>query len=329
MPEFDRFEHLKPNLDRIVEIIHGAQNVLVTMHCRPDGDAAGSAIAMGHILKALNKKVTIYNVDPIPDTFAFLKGAEEIVSEISDWDFDLCMVLDCGDPSLLGRKFPYEKLTFPRVFIDHHSVPYQDCLVNLHDSQASAVGEIIFHLARALDVEITQDIAAALYTSIITDTGSYRYTSTSADALRVSSYLVATGINVWDICSNIYENNPVEKIRLLGFVLRTLWLSEDGKIAFLYANRQMLRQCHCPGSMTDGFINYARSIRGVEVSVFLTELDKNLYRVSFRSRGNIDVSEIASQFGGGGHKNAAACTQHGTIDEIRERVVAVLNSLIK
>ena len=328
MQEFDRYEHLKPNLDKMVEIIHGAQKVLVTMHCRPDGDAAGSAIAMRHILLALGKEVTVYNVDPIPDTFAFLNGAEAIVSEITDWNFDLCIVLDCGDPSLLGRKFPYDKLTFPRVFIDHHSVPYQDCLVNLHDSKASAVGEILFHLVHALDVELTKDIAAALYTSIITDTGSFRYTSTSADSMRVCSYLLATDIDVWNIASNIYENNPAEKIRLLGFVLRTLWLSEDGKLACLYANRQMLRQCHCPGSMTDGFINYARSIKGVEVSIFLTELDRNLYRVSFRSRGNIDVSKIASQFGGGGHKNAAACTQSGTIDEIRDRIVDVLRTLL-
>ena len=326
--EFDRYEHLKPNLDKMVEIVRGAHKVLITMHCRPDGDAAGSAIAMWHILRSLGKEATIYNVDPIPDTFTFLNGAEAVVSEIENWDFDLCMVLDCGDPSLLGRKFPYDKLTFPKVFIDHHSIPYKDCLVNLHDSKASAVGEILFHLARALNVEITKDIAAALYTSIITDTGSFRYTSTSADSMRVCSYLLATDIDVWNIASNIYENNPAEKIKLLGFVLRTLWLSDDGKLACLYANRQMLRQCHCPGSMTDGFINYARSIKGVEVSIFLTELDKNLYRVSFRSRGKIDVSQIASQFGGGGHKNAAACTQNGTIDEIRDRVVDVLKVLL-
>ena len=328
MPEFDRLEHLKPNLAKMVDVIHGAQKILVTMHCRPDGDAAGSAIAMAHILKILNKDVTVYNVDPIPDTFTFLNGAHDIVSEIQDWSFDLCLVLDCGDPSLLGRKFPFDKLTCPKAFIDHHSIPYQDCLVNLHDDKASAVGEILFHLVNALEIPLTQDIAAALYTSIITDTGSFRYTSTSADTMRVCSYLLATDIDVWNIASNVYENNPVEKVRLLGYVLRTLWVSENGKLACLYANRQMLRQCHCPGSMTDGFINYARSIRGVEVSFFLTELDKNLYRVSFRSRGNIDVSKIASQFGGGGHKNAAACTQNGTIDEIRDRIVAVFEKLL-
>ncbi len=317
---FDRLSHLQPNIDKIVPIIQNAGKILVTMHCRPDGDAAGSAIAMGHILRSLHKDVTIFNVDTIPETFDFLPGAEWVVRELSSFDYDLCIVLDCADPSLLGRKFPHEQLHCPCVYIDHHSIPYEDCLVNLHDSKASAVGEILFHLCGALHVELTKDIASALYTSIITDTGSFRYTSTSADAMRVCSYLLATDIDVWDIASHIYENVPAEKLRLLGLVLQTLWISEDGRIACLHANRQMLKKCHCSGVMTDGFINYARSIHGVEVSIFLTQLETELYRLSFRSRGNIDVSEIASRFGGGGHKNAAACTVPGTVESIRASV---------
>lgn len=320
---FDRLSHLQPNLDKIVPIIKRANKILVTMHCRPDGDAAGSAIAMGHILRSLHKDVTIFNVDTIPEAFTFLKGAEWIVHELPSFDFDLCIVLDCAEPGLLGRKFPFDRLTSPQVYIDHHSIPYEDCLVNLHDSKASAVGEILFHLCRALEVELTQDIAAALYTSIITDTGSFRYTSTSADSMRVCSYLLATEIDVWDIASHIYENVPAEKLRLLGLVLQTLWLSEDGRIACLHANRQMLKKCHCSGAMTDGFINYARSIHGVEVSIFLTQLEADLYRLSFRSRGNIDVSEIAARFGGGGHKNAAACTLKGSVESIRDKVEAI------
>ncbi len=329
MSGFDRLEHLRPNLEKMVGIIRNANNILVTMHCRPDGDAAGSAIAMAHMLKALGKTVTVYNVDEIPEQFTFLNGAEEIVHELDATDFDLCLVLDCGHINLLGRKFPYDKLTCPLAFIDHHSIPYPDCIVNLHDAQASAVGEILFHLCNALDVELTTDIAAALYTSIITDTGSFRYTSTSADSMRVCACLLATGIDVWDIASNIYENNPVEKVKLLGLVLQTLWLSKDGRLACLNANRHMLRQCHCPGSMTDGFINYARSIHGVEVSIFLTELDRDLYRLSFRSRGNIDVSQIAARFDGGGHKNAAACTVKGTVESIRKQVEDICTEIFK
>ena len=317
---FDRLAHLQPNLDKIVPIIQKSEKILVSMHCRPDGDATGSAIAMVLMLCALKKNVTLFNVDEIPDTFTFLTGADAIVHELTDDDFDLCIILDCADPSLLGRKFPFEKITCPSVYIDHHSVPFENCLVNLHDSKASAVGEILFHLCRALDVELTQDIAAALYTSIITDTGSFRYTSTSADSMRICSYLLATDIDVWDIASHIYENVPAEKLRLLGLVLQTLWISRDGKLACLHANRQMLKKCHCSGAMTDGFINYARSIRGVEVSIFLTQLAEDLYRLSFRSRGNIDVSQIAAKFGGGGHKNAAACTINGSVESIRSMV---------
>ncbi|MBQ1925752.1 MAG: bifunctional oligoribonuclease/PAP phosphatase NrnA [Proteobacteria bacterium] len=322
---FDRLAHLQPNLDKLVPMIKEAQRFLVSMHCRPDGDAAGSAVAMWHILRALGKDVTVFNVDEIPDTFTFLPGAEHIVRELSSYDYDMLIVLDCAEPSLLGRKFPHDKLSCPRVFIDHHSVPYTDCVVNLHDSKASAVGEILFHLCRALDVALTKDIAAALYTSIITDTGSFRYTSTSADAMRVCSFLLATDIDVWDIASHIYENVPAEKMRLLGLVLQTLWISRDGRLACLHANRQMLKKCHCSGAMTDGFINYARSIHGVEVSIFLTQLEEDLYRLSFRSRGNIDVSEIAARFGGGGHKNAAACTLRGSVESLRNQVEEICN----
>lgn len=327
--EFDRLSHLEATMPKMVDLIRASNRILVTMHCRPDGDAAGSAIAMGHILRALGKSVTVFNVDDIPSTFMFLRGAEDVVHELEDYDYDLLLVLDCGDPVLLGKKFPMDKLTCPKAFIDHHSVPWPDCVVNLHDSKASAAGEIIFHLMNALGVTLTKDIASALYTSIITDTGSYRYSSTSPDAMRVSSCLLAEGIDVWDICSNVYENNPVEKVRLLGLVLQSLWLSEDGRIACLHATRDMLKACHCTGAMTDGFINYARSIHGVEVSMFLTQLEDTHYRLSFRSRGNLDVSKIAARFGGGGHKNAAACTIDGTIPEIRERVESIVNEEFK
>lgn len=322
MSEFDRLAHLRPNLEKITQIIRDAQHILVTMHCRPDGDATGSAVAMMYILQAIGKEAVIFNVDEIPANFKFLRGCDRIVHEIDPMQFDLCIVLDCAEPSLLGRKFP--ELSCPRVFIDHHSIPYTECLVNLHDSKASAAGEIVYHLMNSLGVSLTREIAAALYTSIITDTGSYRYTSTSPDCMKISGELLATGIDVWDICSHIYEDNPVEKMRLLGLVLQTLWISPDGKLASLYANRQMLRKCRCSGAMTDGFINYARSVHGVEVSIFLTQLENDLHRLSFRSRGIIDVSKIAAAFGGGGHRNAAACTLRGAVEEIRNKVYDML-----
>lgn len=324
MQEFERLPHIAEKIGVLADWIRKSQRILVTMHCRPDGDAAGSALAMMHILKKLGRDVVVFNVDEIPANFAFLEGAQDIVHELSDANFDLCIVLDCADPGLLGRKFPFDKLQCPVAYVDHHAIPYENCVVNVHDSKASAVGEIVYHIMAHLGVELTKDIASALYTSIITDTGSFRYTSTSADCLRVSSYLVAAGIDVWDICSHIYEDNPAEKLRLLGLVLQTLWISKNGKLAALYANRNMLRKCHCSGALTDGFINYARSIHGVEVSIFMTQLEDDLYRLSFRSRGHIDVSRIAASFGGGGHKNAAACTLRGSVESIRDNVESIL-----
>lgn len=327
---YERREGLSEALKAMVSAIEQAQNILVTMHCRPDGDAFGSAIAAFHILSAIGKNVVVFNIDEVPKNFAFLKGSDQVVSTLpKNVDFDLCLVLDCAEPRLLGRSFPFDALNCPFAYIDHHSVAWEDCLVNLHDSKASAAGELLFHLMRELGVELDQKIAAALYTAIITDTGSFRYHSTTADAMHVCGELLATGIDVWEIASHIYENNPVEKLQLLGDVLQTLWISEDGRLASLHATRDILRRRRCSGAMTDGFINYARSISGVEVSIFLTQLEERLYRLSFRSRGQLDVSRIAARFGGGGHKNAAACTIEGDIDSIRQEVEQILNDIWK
>ncbi len=331
MESFERLPLISAKIDRLAQEIEKSRKILVTMHCRPDGDAAGSAIAMMHILRRIGKDAVVFNVDEIPAQFSFLSGVADVLHDISDCagEFDLCIVLDCAAPGLLGRKFPFGKLRCPFAYVDHHSAMYEDCIVNVHDSKASSVGEIVYHIMRRLGVTLDCDIAAALYTSIITDTGSFRYTSTTADCLRISSVLVAAGIDVWDICSHIYEDNPAAKLRLLGLVLQTLWISKDGKLAALYANRAMLRKCRCSGAMTDGFINYARSIHGVEVSIFLTQLEDDLYRLSFRSRGHIDVSAIAASFGGGGHKNAAACTLRGSVESIRDKVENILKDRLK
>ncbi|MFA5625839.1 MAG: bifunctional oligoribonuclease/PAP phosphatase NrnA [Bradymonadales bacterium] len=325
---YQLLDEINPMLQNAAAIIKASQRVLVSMHCRPDGDAAGSAIAMLHLLKALNKEVTLFNVDEIPANFAFLQGAEECERSLpQNASYDLLIVVDCAEPRLLGKRFPQDLDVKKTLYIDHHSVPYVGADVILHSAKASAAGELIFHLFNTLAVPITIAVAETLYTSILTDTGSFRYSCTSADCLAVSSVLVGTGLDVWRISSFVYENNPVEKLKLLGMVLPTLWISEDGRLASLHATRDMLRACRCSGAMTDGFINYARSVAGVEVSIFLTQLEEGSYRLSFRSRGNLDVSLIAASFGGGGHKNAAACTVDGDLEDIRQRVQVIIDKI--
>lgn len=321
-------EEIKPMLEAAANMIKSSHRVLVTMHCRPDGDAAGSAIAMLHILEELGKEATLFNVDEIPLNFLFLQGSQRCVHSLPEQSsYDLMIVVDCAEPRLLGKRFPTDLVVGQTLYIDHHSIAYEKVDGILHSSKASAAGELIFHLLGPLGVELTQPIAEALYTSILTDTGSFRYSCTTADSLAISSVLVGTGLDVWHIASYVYENNPVEKLKLLGLVLRTLWLSPDGRLAALHATRDMLRACRCSGAMTDGFINYARSVSGVEVSIFLTQLEERNYRLSFRSRGKLDVSLIAASFGGGGHKNAAACTIEGEIEAIRLRVWEIIDKI--
>ncbi len=337
------YHHIRSQLPIAAQEIRQASDVLVTMHIKPDGDAIGSAIAMVHMLVMLGKTATLYNPDGIEARFAFLEEelAEEnrcqcTVPASQHGQYDLCIVLDCATPSLLAPSFRAREVARRVLYIDHHKNHYTGADCTLHDAHACAVGEILYWLARELNVSLTQALANALYTSITTDTGSFRYRSATPSAFDVAASLVEAGADVWYITSNVYEKNPSQRIHLLALVLNTLWISPCQRIACLNCTMDALAQTGCSLLDTDGFINHARSIDGVEVAVFISELPSSdthsmsRYRISFRSRGNVDVSKLAENFGGGGHVNAAACIiENKSVDEIRLEILWALQELEK
>lgn len=320
---------LEAALAELLALIHAHQRFLVVSHACPDGDAVGSTLSMGLLLEALGKEVVFYNRDPVPYNFRFLQGAEKWTTELpEDLELDVTIVLDCAEKHRIGEDFPLQGWGKKIAVVDHHKTWDPDFAdVYVRDPGAAATGELLFRLSERLGI-LTQPIAETLYCCMVTDTGSFRYSNTSRTALRIAGELVAAGANPWHMTSNIYENQPKERLELLCLVLSTLAISSCGRLAFLRVEDKMVEGLGGVQDLTDGFINYARSIAGVEVATQLRESGDDTWRISFRSRGKVDVSALAERFGGGGHHNAAGCAIKGTPKQIEAMLTQALTELI-
>ena len=318
---------------------HVAQNqrFLVVSHTSPDGDAIGSIVAMGLLLEAMGKDVLVYNRDPVPYNFEFLEGAERIVQELPDAPIDMTVILDCAEAARVGDDFSAwlgARRATPRgagkvAVVDHHKTWDPDFAdVYVRDVQAAAAGELVWRIADAAGVRMSVGLAEALYCCLLTDTGSFRYSNTSRTTFRIAGELIEAGVEPWKMTSEIYESQPRERLTLLAMVLDTLEFSACGRLAFLRVEDRMFAAAGTETDLTDGFINYARAIRGVEVATQIREAGGGAWRVSFRSRGKVDVSALAAKFGGGGHYNAAGCTIVGSSDEIVSKLSQALVDLL-
>jgi len=213
------------------------------------------------------------------------------------------------------------------INMDHHAT--NDCFgdINIIEPEASAAGELVYDFCKAASIDITRDIAVNLYVAIHTDTGSFRYSSATPEAFIKAGELVRLGAVPWEISMRVYENYPARKYRLLAMVLSTLDIIEirgAGMIATLSVSLDMFRKSEAEKDVADGFVNYARAIEGVEVGVLFRECAELEYKVSLRSKGNVDVAEVSRIFGGGGHRNAAGFTLKGSLEEVKVRVIETI-----
>jgi phosphoesterase RecJ-like protein len=316
-------------LQRVVEIIGAGRKFLCTAHQSPDGDALGSMLATGLGLRALGKHVAFYDADPAPARFAFLPGAHEIVTTPPREKFDATFVHDCGDARLLGDHFPSRNVTGTVVVLDHHASarPFGDVVVR--DPSAAAVGVLVARLLRALGVALDLPIAEALWCSLVSDTGWFRYSSTDIETMELARDCVAAGVRPWDFARRSEEEAPVARTRLLGLVLDTLAIFEIAggrRAGFLTLTDEMLSKAGAAPELAEGFVNYARALEGVEVGAMLTQLRHDRVRVSLRSKGGFDVGAVAMSLDGGGHRAAAGCTLAGTLDQAQARLLAALRA---
>lgn len=297
-------------MERIIATLRRGRTFLVTAHPAPDGDAIGSMAAALLVLEQLRKEVVAYNPDPVPERFRFLDCTQRFVRELPAGPFDVTLVLDTSDDRMMPVGYDRGALGTIAV-VDHHKTFGGLGDLVWQDPDAAAVGVLIYRLIDQMGLELTVPVAEALYCSLISDTGSFRYQNTNPEAMRAAAALLEVGIDPWRVSSGIYEERPHNQVALLGRVLNTLELSGDGLTAALTVTTQMLQETGCSTDMVDGFINYARGIKGVEVAVLLRP-NQGGTRASFRSRGTVDVSRIAESHGGGGHHNAAGCWIPGT-----------------
>ena len=326
---------LEQALERALAMLARFDRFLVVSHQRPDGDAVGATLAMCHLLRALGKQATPYNQDPVPYNFQFLPGAHDWTTQPPHPDdLDAVVMLDCGERHRLGTRYPETLWAKPLLLIDHHqqwdpSLP----LVAIHDAEASATGELVYDLAAASRVPLTLELAQCLYCCIVTDTGSFRYDATTSQVLRIASALIDAGVRPWHMTSHIYESQPASRVALLGEVLRTLTFSPCARLAFLRLDEPMLERAQASPELADGFINHARGIAGVEVATQLSQHGVDAqgqpqWKISFRSRGQVNVSTLAARFGGGGHRNAAACVMSGQPEVICAQLSQALVELL-
>jgi phosphoesterase RecJ-like protein len=281
-------------------------------------------MALASFLRALGKDVTIYYGDPLPETYRFLPLADSVVYSIPDRMYDVCFVLDAGELKRAGAEVSSFQKFGKIINIDHHPYGEQFGDLNYVDPSASATAAIIYRIMKASGYTVDSDTALCVYSAIVADTGSFRYSNADPEAFQISSELVAGGINPWLVAEKLYESQPLKRLELLALALSTLSISKTGEFASITVTLDMYRKTGASAELTDGFVNYPRSIHGVEVAVFFREIKQNVYKVSFRSKGKVNVSSLAIAFGGGGHHNAAGCTLFGPLDEVMKTVYSFL-----
>lgn len=316
----------------VAEALREKDNFLITAHVNPEGDSVGSQIAMFLLLKKIGKKAVIVNHDVVPHNLRFLEGSREISKHFPDDPLpDAVIMMDCPVRERTGR---VGKLLDEECFvinIDHHVSNEYFGDVNWVESGMSSVGEMVFNLAREMKVEIDKTMGEAIYAAIVTDTGMFNYENTSSDTHRVIGELMASGVSPKDMFSQIFEKRSVTEIRILGKALSDLRVVADGKVAYISISKEMYESEGVQSVPTDDFINFPRSVKGVEIAVFFKEnpAAKGRVNVSFRSSGGADVNKLAAVFGGGGHPQASGCVVECSLDQARDKVLDAAVKMIQ
>ena len=300
---------------RIADEIRGRQRFVLSSHVRPDGDSIGSQFAMAHALWHLGKDVRIVNRDPAPGPFSVFPGVTkiEVASHIDD-PGDAVIVMECGDVTRTGVEGLERGFV---INIDHHPGNTMYGALNWFDVSAAACGEMVFDLVTELAVPLTREIATHVYIGIITDTGSFHYSNISPRTFDICRQCVEAGIDPPAIAGAIYDSNTLGRLKLFGAVLSRMVLHPSGRVATLCVDRKLARECGGTYEDTEGIVNLPLSVKDIEAVVFFKEAGEDDWRVSMRSKGEVDVNAIAKEFGGGGHKNASGCSARGTFDELK------------
>ena len=316
---------MKNSIENAIDLIKTNDNIFIVSHISPDGDNMGSSLALMWALEKKNKNVTVLESDLIPDDFKFLPGSDSIKPYNENLgDIDLLIALDCGDEERLGLNKELLERSNKVLNIDHHVSNTNFGDVNVVDPDASATGELVYELVKAMDISIDKNIAENLYTAISTDTGSFKYDSTTSKTHRIVAELLDTGIDKNKININIYENMSFSKMNLLREAFKTLETFKGKRIATMEVTQDMLSETETSMEDAEGIISFIRNLDTVEVAVLLKERKEKNIKLSLRTKKDVDASKICKIFGGGGHKRAAGCTINEELNRAKELIVKAI-----
>lgn len=319
------------SLGEIAAELARAREVAIASHSVPDGDCIGSTIALARGLRQRGAAVTAVIGDPLPEMYSFLAGSERILlpGQVTSLP-PLLVVVDCTDLDRVQEGFKAWRNKVERIInIDHHKSNTFFGDLNLVDEGAAATGELIYAILKELGIVVDSTMASALYTALVTDTGSFQYENCQAKTLRMAADLIDLGANIDLIREFLWESKPLLSIRLLAEVLPTLSLAYEGKVAWVVITREVMERLGAKPEHAEGLVNYPRSIAGVEVGLSFRELEPGVIKVGLRSKKLVDVNEIAAMFGGGGHKRAAGCTVYRPLEEAVKQVIKAVGDKLK
>ena len=316
----------RTELDQIAGAIAARRRFVISSHSRPDGDSIGSQLAMAFALRALGKEVTVVNSDAAPGPLMTFPGVPDIqIADRVSGEFDAAIIMECGD---LARTGVAGLDRYFVINIDHHPGNSGYGQINWFDSSAAACGEMVYDLVRALGVPLSSEIAAHIYLAILTDTGSFHYSSISPRTFEICRETLLAGVDPVRVARNVYDSNNMGRLKLFGAVLSAMRLDATGRIAIVYLDHHMARSAGGTYEDTEGLINLPLTVKEIRAVVFFKQSEGEEYRVSMRSKGDIDIGAVAKEFGGGGHKNAAGCTVHGGIDALQKLLVEKIDRAI-
>lgn len=312
-------------INNVIEKIKESKKIAITFHTSPDGDSLGSSTALTLALRSIGKDCTILCKEAIPQTFTYLPCSEEITGENYnvEQDTDLVIVLDCGDFKRINAEILLKDRDYTLINVDHHmsNELYGD--INYVNTNAAAVGEIIYEILKLLDISLTKEIGVALYTSLLTDTGSFRHSNTTSDTHNIAGDIINTGIDFSEIHRIIFDNKSFNKVKLYGKVIEAMTLECNKKVVFMELTNKMLEELNLDGSDTSDLIAFGSKVESAEVTVLIKESEDGV-KVSLRSKNKVDVRKVAEGFNGGGHIRAAGFVAESNIQTIKEKLITIL-----
>ncbi len=313
------FPNFETSLKRIVSTLNDGGSFLITTHRDPDADGIGSMLALGKALLNVDKDVVLWTEAPVPPPNNRLKGADSIVQYIDpERVFDVVVVLDCAEIERAGQLQGNPGKLKPLINIDHHETNSFFGDLNLVDVNSSSTGELIFKVIKLGGFPIDRDVAGNVFAAIQADTGSFRYDNTSPTCLRIAAEMMDYGASPWKISREVMDGYSLSRLRLLEMALGTLEFYHAGKIGVVTIFLKMFSKAGAGPEDSERFVDYPRFVSGVEIAVLIRQTGENDYKFSLRSNSRVNVAQLASRFGGGGHAKAAGIDCHGSIGPLKE-----------